>query len=122
MRQQQITLYGHKDDNNKWLITKDEGALPEDLYTNPEREIEFLKHGSKLRLMHLITSRNLHSHKGVAAPITRQHQQVTGYGENGTGDANDIWRVEVSAGITKQSLRHRVELLMASSETGYAYC
>ena len=24
--------------------------------------------------------------------------QVTGYGENGTGDANDVWRVEVVGG------------------------
>jgi dolichyl-phosphate-mannose-protein mannosyltransferase len=24
--------------------------------------------------------------------------QVTGYGENGTGDSNDVWRVEIEGG------------------------
>jgi hypothetical protein len=24
--------------------------------------------------------------------------QVSGYGENGTGDANDVWRVEIDGG------------------------
>ncbi|KAI4469093.1 prolyl-trna synthetase [Holotrichia oblita] len=40
--------------------------------------------------------RNLHSHK-EHAPITKKHFQVTGYGENGTGDANDVWRVSIIA-------------------------
>lgn len=86
-RQQQITTYTHKDDNNKWLIKK---------YNTNEKcdEIEILRSGDLVRLEHVATRRNLHSHK-EHAPVTKKHYQVTGYGENGTGDANDIWRVLV---------------------------
>ena len=31
--------------------------------------------------------------------IINTYIQVTGYGENGTGDANDVWRVEVVGGV-----------------------
>ncbi|GFU10080.1 protein O-mannosyl-transferase 2 [Trichonephila clavipes] len=40
------------------------------------------------------TKRNLHSHKEMA-PITKNHQQITCYGQNGVGDVNDVWRVEI---------------------------
>jgi len=84
-RQQQITTYTHKDDNNKWLIKK---YNTEDV----SDQVEILKSGDLVRLEHVQTRRNLHSHK-EPAPITKKHYQVTGYGENGTGDANDVWRV-----------------------------
>ena len=32
---------------------------------------------------------------GIPALAILLFVQVTGYGENGTGDANDVWRVEV---------------------------
>lgn len=43
-------------------------------------EVQFLKHGDLIRLQHVNTKRNLHSHKEIA-PLTRTHFQVTGYGE-----------------------------------------
>ncbi|KAJ8925580.1 hypothetical protein NQ315_009420 [Exocentrus adspersus] len=85
-RQQQITTYTHKDDNNKWLIKK--------YNREPQDDIEIVRSGDLIRLEHIATRRNLHSHK-EQAPITKKHYQVTGYGENGTGDANDVWRVTV---------------------------
>lgn len=39
-----------------------------------------VKHGDLVRLEHVITHRNLHSHKEIA-PISKKHYQVTGYGE-----------------------------------------
>lgn len=39
-----------------------------------------VKHGDLVRLEHIITRRNLHSHKEIA-PISKKHYQVTGYGE-----------------------------------------
>ncbi|XP_036340181.1 protein O-mannosyl-transferase 2-like isoform X1 [Rhagoletis pomonella] len=50
--------------------------------------------GDLIRLEHVATKRNLHSH-GEQAPLTKRHLQVTGYGEEGQGDANDIWRVHL---------------------------
>ncbi|EZA52404.1 Protein O-mannosyl-transferase [Ooceraea biroi] len=89
-RQQQITTYSHKDDNNLWLVKKfDTDAIP--------AEPELVRHGDLVRLEHTITRRNLHSHKEIA-PISKKHYQVTGYGENGTGDANDVWKILITNG------------------------
>lgn len=93
-RQQQVTAYSHKDDNNKWII-KWYDKQPN--LENENEPIEFVHNGDLIRLEHLVTTRNLHSHKEVA-PITKRHQQVSCYGENGTGDANDVWRVEIVGG------------------------
>lgn len=90
-RQQQITTYTHKDENNYWRVK----------HYNTEYEqnstVEFLRHGDIIRLEHVPTKRNLHSHR-VSAPATKKHNQVTGYGENGIGDANDIWKVLIEGG------------------------
>ncbi|XP_032689107.1 protein O-mannosyl-transferase 2 isoform X10 [Odontomachus brunneus] len=89
-RQQQITTYSHKDDNNLWLVKKfDSDEMPS--------EAMLVKHGDLIRLEHVITRRNLHSHKEIA-PISKKHYQVTGYGENGTGDANDVWKILITNG------------------------
>ncbi|RZC38810.1 protein O-mannosyl-transferase 2, partial [Asbolus verrucosus] len=85
-RQQQITTYTHKDDNNKWLIKK--------YNTEDTGGVTIVRSGDLIRLEHVPTRRNLHSHK-EQAPITKKHYQVTGYGENGTGDANDVWKINV---------------------------
>ena len=49
------------------------------------------------RLEHIISRRNIHTHQ-EPAPVSKKQYQVTGYGENGTGDANDVWRVEIVGG------------------------
>ncbi|XP_018402294.1 PREDICTED: protein O-mannosyl-transferase 2 [Cyphomyrmex costatus] len=89
-RQQQITTYSHKDDNNLWLVKKFDMDV-----ISPEPEL--VKHGDLVRLEHITTRRNLHSHKEIA-PISKKHYQVTGYGENGTGDANDVWKILITNG------------------------
>ena len=45
-----------------------------------------------IRLEHLETHRNLHSHK-VSSPLTRKNE-VSGYGDDGDGDGGDNWVVE----------------------------
>lgn len=92
-KQQQITTYAHKDENNRWLVK---------LYNDDEKigfndTVRYIKHGDMIRLEHVPTRRNLHSHR-EPAPITKKHYQVTGYGENGTGDYNDVWKVFVDGG------------------------
>lgn len=42
--------------------------------------MRFVRNGDLIRLEHLVTKRNLHSHPELA-PMTRKHLQVTGYGE-----------------------------------------
>ncbi|KAJ4417187.1 Dolichyl-phosphate-mannose--protein mannosyltransferase 1 [Gnomoniopsis sp. IMI 355080] len=103
-KQQQITLYPHKDENNVWLLenqtqplglngepingTSAWDALPEPVY---------IKDGDVLRLYHLATHRRLHSHD-VRPPVTEADWQneVSAYGYEGfEGDANDYFRVEI---------------------------
>jgi dolichyl-phosphate-mannose--protein O-mannosyl transferase len=47
--------------------------------------------GQKLRLEHLTTNRNLHSHH-FSSPLTNQ-QEVSAFGEVGEGDTGDVWTV-----------------------------
>ncbi|KAG5671930.1 hypothetical protein PVAND_002098 [Polypedilum vanderplanki] len=96
-RQQQITTYTHKDDNNKWIIK------PYDRESYGKKNVTIVKHGDLVRLEHLMTRRNLHSHS-EKAPITVKHFQVTGYGENGTGDANDIFKILILNGKESDSI------------------
>jgi len=47
--------------------------------------------GQKIRLEHLSTHRNLHSHH-FSSPLSSQ-QEVSAFGESGRGDTGDVWRV-----------------------------
>ena len=49
--------------------------------------------GEVIRLEHVNTKRNLHSHM-IELPGAGQNE-VTCYGTDGTGDGNDDWRVEI---------------------------
>ncbi|KAF8931820.1 hypothetical protein BGZ58_007386 [Dissophora ornata] len=112
-KQQQITLYPHKDTNNEWIIQTRNGSVPETL--------EYIKHGDYVRLLHVSTSKRLHSHDNKA-PVTEDenHFEVSAYGYQGfAGDANDEWRVEIvdhdtsdpEAGTMLHTLRSRFKLV-----------
>jgi len=55
-----------------------------------------VQHGDIVRLEHVATRRNLHSHSGHPSPVTKQ-QEATCFGSNGSGDSNDNWQVEVDS-------------------------
>lgn len=57
-----------------------------------------LRNGDILRLEHVQTQKNLHSHRGVPASNERNQQEVICYGESGVGDTKDNWRLEVEGG------------------------
>lgn len=92
--QQQVTTYSHKDSNNKWIIKQG-------LQDQPVVD-EFVHDGDIIRLEHVVTQRNLHSHF-VSAPVTKRHYQVTCYGEKGIGDANDLWVIQKEQSRTSNS-------------------
>lgn len=87
--QQQVTGYSHKDSNNDWVINK-----PYSVY-NESDPLEYVYNGDVIRLMHVMTRRNLHSHS-EKAPMSQNLLQVSGYGEDGLGDANDLWRITIT--------------------------
>lgn len=109
-KQQQITLYPHKDENNVWILENQTQPLGIDgepingtnaWDTLPEPQ--YIKNGQVLRLYHQNTHRRLHSHD-VRPPISEQEWQneVSAYGFEGfDGDANDYFRVEIVGKQTK---------------------
>ncbi|XP_071164534.1 protein O-mannosyl-transferase 2-like [Mytilus edulis] len=106
-QQQQVTTYAHKDENNMWIIK------PADTQWTKTDSPELVKSGDLVRLEHIVTKRLLHSHR-EPAPLTKRHYQVAGYGVNGSGDANDVWILEVvggSTGAVVQTVRSQVRLI-----------
>ncbi|EPS42622.1 hypothetical protein H072_3360 [Dactylellina haptotyla CBS 200.50] len=107
-KQQQITLYPHKDDNNFFTVentTKPEGGVGIsgfDAITPPV----LIKNGDTIKLYHNPTHRRVHSHD-VRPPVTDAEWQneVSAYGYEGfEGDANDYFRVEIIKSMSKGSV------------------
>ncbi|TFK19151.1 dolichyl-phosphate-mannose-protein mannosyltransferase [Coprinopsis marcescibilis] len=88
--QQQVTCYHYKDTNNDWTILP---RWDEPTY-DPEGELRYLQNGDVIRLNHVPTTRNLHSHS-VVAPVTKLNYEVSCYGNATIGDKHDYWKVEV---------------------------
>ncbi|KAF4589131.1 Dolichyl-phosphate-mannose-protein mannosyltransferase 1 [Ophiocordyceps camponoti-floridani] len=119
-KQQQITLYPHKDENNVWLIENQTQPLGSDgqpingtlAWDQLPDGPNYVTNGMVIRLYHQPTHRRLHSHD-VRPPITEAEWQneVSAYGFDGfEGDANDLFRVEIvkkksSGAVAKERLR-----------------
>ncbi|MCJ1321394.1 hypothetical protein MMC15_006738 [Xylographa vitiligo] len=102
-KQQQITLYPHKDENNVWLLenqTQPEGLDGQTISGSKawdKLSPMMIQDGAVLRLYHITTDRRLHSHD-VRPPVTEAEWQneISAYGYEGfEGDANDLFRVEI---------------------------
>ncbi|WP_181009878.1 MIR domain-containing protein [Ornithinimicrobium sufpigmenti] len=87
-RQQQVTAFEGADDNDLWRVKAAHGQ------PDNHQDGQPVRHGDTVRLEHVLTRRNLHSHSGHPSPVTRQ-QEVTCFGQGGVGDGNDNWRVEL---------------------------
>uniref|UniRef100_A0A2P2I1F1 Stromal cell-derived factor 2-like n=1 Tax=Hirondellea gigas TaxID=1518452 RepID=A0A2P2I1F1_9CRUS len=82
--QQSVTGTPTQDDyNSNWLI-KGKAGHPCD------RGLP-IKCGDEIRLEHISTQRNLHSHH-FSSPLSDQ-QEVSAFGEEGEGDTGDVWTV-----------------------------
>ncbi|TDL15830.1 glycosyltransferase family 39 protein [Rickenella mellea] len=99
-KQQQITLYPHRDANNNWLIinaTSDNGDPSYDPEIGP---LEYIRPFAQIKLQHLATDKRLHSHdfRPPVSDVDFQNE-VSAYGAPGfAGDANDNWIVEIEGG------------------------
>lgn len=110
-KQQQVTCYHHKDNNNQWVFQPHHGQsnieFEEDEYEYEEDEadneknaddedetVHFIKDGDIIRLVHDQTGRNLHA-SHYRAPLTPAHFEVSGHGEGGRSDEGADWRIEV---------------------------
>lgn len=101
-KQQQITLYPHKDENNLFILENQTQPLgPYGEIAGPHawdnQTAHLIEDGSIIRLYHGITHRRIHSHD-ERPPVTEADWQfeVSAYGYEGfEGDANDLFKVEI---------------------------
>ncbi|RMZ87162.1 hypothetical protein DV736_g5616, partial [Chaetothyriales sp. CBS 134916] len=107
-KQQQVTLYPHKDENNVFLLENStQPVLPGNI-TVPgpyawSNTTDWIKNGDVIRLYHLTTHRRIHSHD-QRPPVTEAdwQQEVTAYGYEGfEGDANDLFRIEIVKSLSE---------------------
>jgi len=83
--QQSVTGTKVKEDHNSnWRIK----GLPK----KPCQRGQRIQCGQQVRLEHVATRRNLHSHH-FSSPLSDQ-QEVSCFGENGEGDTGDFWTIE----------------------------
>ncbi|ESK87818.1 glycosyltransferase family 39 protein [Moniliophthora roreri MCA 2997] len=107
-KQQQITLYPHRDHNNDWRIINATNGDPSaiDFANTP---LEWITPGMRIRLRHIATEKNLHSHD-VRPPVSDVdfQNEVSGYGFPGfEGDGNDDWFVEIDHGDKRDRESHK---------------
>ncbi|CAH1408142.1 unnamed protein product [Nezara viridula] len=80
--QQMVTaVYDEDDVESNWIVK----AVGVSVRGQP------IQCGDTVRLEHLSTAKNLHSHT-FRSPLSG-NQEVTAFGENGAGDRGDTWRV-----------------------------
>lgn len=60
-----------------------------------------VKCGDTIRLQHVATNKNLHSHH-FSSPLSG-NQEISCYGENGLGDSGDHWKVICSDDVWQRS-------------------
>ncbi|KAH6873693.1 mannosyltransferase 1 [Coprinopsis sp. MPI-PUGE-AT-0042] len=99
-KQQQITLYPHRDSNNDWIILN---ATSEEQYDYINQPLHDITNNMRIRLRHSTTEKHLHSHdhRPPVSEVDFQNE-VSAYGMKGfAGDGNDDWIVEIDHGHKK---------------------
>ncbi|GJJ07822.1 hypothetical protein Clacol_002027 [Clathrus columnatus] len=98
-KQQQVTLYPHRDSNNDWMFIN--GTETDDAsFDFSSAPFVPVTHGMRVRLHHIATEKHLHSHD-YRPPMSEVdfQNEVSAYGQPGfVGDANDHWIVEIDEG------------------------
>lgn len=67
----------------------------------------YIRDGAAVKLTHLNTGRNLHSHAQHTSPLSG-NQEVSAYGEAGVGDAGDKWILHLEP-LDDPALRRRAD-------------
>ncbi|XP_065844060.1 stromal cell-derived factor 2-like protein 1 [Oscarella lobularis] len=113
--QQSVTGVSQSDDANSYWVVKG----TED---KPCRRGNPIKCGATIRLNHLSTRLNLHSHL-FQSPLSN-HQEVSAFGENGVGDTGDYWTLECDDEYWERDeaiiMKHK-DTGMFLSATGHTY-
>lgn len=116
--QQQVTCYSFKDVNNWWIVKR---AKKDDLVVDGT-EIDVIKDGDQIQLIHGITSRALNSHD-VASAMTPQSQEVSCYIDyNISMPAQNLWKVDILNKANEGNVWHTIKshVRLIHVETGAA--
>lgn len=105
-KQQQITLYPHRDGNNEWILYNETQTV------DPAQQAPVqIQNGQVLKFWHPATQKRLHSHdvRPIVTEVDWQNE-VSAYGFEGfDGDANDLFRIEVEESYTPDlAARHNI--------------
>ncbi|KAJ2991748.1 hypothetical protein HDV02_003501 [Globomyces sp. JEL0801] len=96
-KQQQVTCYPHRDANSDFIVKKEFDFVNGSSVERPIEGFEKIGHGSVIRLHHIPTAKNIHSHS-VRPVFTddKDINEVSCYGSSTVlGDSNDYWKVEI---------------------------
>mmetsp|Transcript_5826 Transcript_5826/g.8670 ORF Transcript_5826/g.8670 Transcript_5826/m.8670 type:complete len:218 (-) Transcript_5826:281-934(-) len=96
-----------------WVVKEAHGKST----CNPGEKIPF---GTHIRLTHLETGRNLHSHN-VRSPLSQQ-QEVTAFGEGSDGDDGDNWVVNPNGGSGSYWKKDQMVVLAHAVSGKYLGC
>ncbi|XP_064652144.1 stromal cell-derived factor 2-like isoform X2 [Lineus longissimus] len=98
--QQSVTGVDETDDHNSYWQVK--GKMGKDCVRGTP-----IKCGETIRLMHIQTKRNLHSHH-FSSPLSH-NQEVSAFGEGGNGDEGDHWMIQCSGSYWSREDRVRLK-------------
>lgn len=119
--QQQVTCYSFKDVNNWWIVKR---SKKDDLVVDGA-EVDVIKHGDEIQLIHGITSRALNSHD-VASAVSPQSQEVSCYIDyNISMPAQNLWKVDIlnkaSQGNVWHTIKSHVRLVHIGTEAALRF-
>lgn len=112
-RQQQVTAYGKNDYRDWWVIKANHDSI---CYAAIGDSV---LNGDKITLEHLDTKKHLHSHINYYSPITNEGE-ITCFGDNGEGDTNDDWVVELQGKSEGEEWGVRDKVRLIHVNTNYA--
>uniref|UniRef100_A0A7S2LH23 MIR domain-containing protein n=2 Tax=Leptocylindrus danicus TaxID=163516 RepID=A0A7S2LH23_9STRA len=85
-KQRVVTMSPHRESADSLWLVREASGQPQCLPGQP------IKCGSRIRLTHLQSNKNLHSSRNFHSPLSKQ-QETHLFGDNGEGDFKDDWVV-----------------------------
>lgn len=117
--QQAVTGYDNDHDYNSLWIIKEEDET--DSVTGKEvppcRSGTPIKCGDYIRLEHMNSGKNLHSHSSFDAPVSGR-QEVSAFGNDGDGDRGDNWQIECESGDVDGMVYGKTNIYLKHKDTG----
>lgn len=118
--QQQVSCYSFKDVNNWWVVKR-----PSKSDFSIGEQLDEIKDGDEIQLVHGLTSRALNSHD-VAAPVSPHSQEVSCYIDyNISMPAQLLWRVEIlnkkESGEVWHAIKSQVRLVHVTTQTALRF-